>query len=252
MSQPKEFHHMKTMRLVPILAAALLTAATLSGATDSEAIITKARAYLGSEHALDSVKALRFSGKIVEGADVRGSIVITLQKPHRQRIERTIGTEREVTALDEFDAWTRSEDLNAPEDWRLTLLDSEHIKRLQANNVENLNFFRGAERRHGTVEMRGEESLDGTACVKVAFVHGPEIEFIRFFDKATGRLVMTETEKGGQIRERGEQVISGIRFPTSLESSFNGRTVIITFESIEVNGEYPDSLFSVPSVMPSS
>jgi hypothetical protein len=61
---------------------------------------------------------------------------------------------------------------------------------------------------------------------------------------------MTETENGGQIRERGEQIVSGIRFPTSLESTLEGRTVVITFDSVVVNGDYPDSLFEVPSVMP--
>lgn len=242
---------MKFIRCIPILAATLLAPAIPASAAESDAIIAMARAFLGSESALDSVKSLRFSGTIVEGTEKRGTIVITLQKPYQQCIERTIGDEREVTALDDFDAWTRSENLNDPDDWRLTLLDREHIRRLQANNNENLNFFKGAGRRGGTVEMRGDEVVDGVNCAKIAFVHGPEIEFVRFFDKTTGRLVMTETERGGQIRERGEQMIGGIRFPTSLESTFKDRSVVITFDSIEVNRDYPASLFMVPSVMPS-
>lgn len=240
---------MNTPRCITILACALL-ASTGAFAVETDAIIARARAYLGAEAALDSVKALRFSGSIAEGEEVRGSIVITLKKPFQQRIERTIGDEREVTALDEFDGWTRSENLKDSDDWSLTLLTREHIRRLQANNVENLNFFKGAERRGGTVELRGGATIDGVDCAKVAFVHGQGIEFVRYFDKATGRLVMTETENGGQIRERGEQIVSGIRFPTRLESSLEGRTVVITFESIVVNGDYPNSLFEVPAVMP--
>jgi len=241
---------MKLRRFIPTLAIAALAIANASGATEADAIIARARAFLGSEKALDSVRSLRFSGTIAEGTEMRGTIIITLKKPNQQRIERTIGDEREVTALDEFDAWTRSENLKDPEDWRLTLLDREHIRRLQANNVENLNFFKGAERRGGVVEARGAEVIDGVSCEKVVFIHGPDIEFIRYFDKATGRLVMTETEKGGQIRERGEQIIAGIRFPKSLESTFGDRSVVITFDSIEVNGDYPDELFAVPSVVP--
>jgi hypothetical protein len=240
---------MNTTRCITILACALL-AATSAFAAGADAIIARARSYLGSEAALDSVKSLRFSGTIAEGDETRGTIVITLEKPFQQRIERTIGDEREVTALDEFDGWTRSENLKDPEDWSLTLLTRDHIRRLQANNVENLNFFKGAERRGGSVELRGDATIDGVACVKVAFMHGHGIEFVRYIDKATGRLVMTETENGGQIRERGEQIVSGIRFPTSLESTLEGRTVVITFDSVVVNGDYPDSLFEVPSVMP--
>ena len=237
----------KINRCVSILACVLL--ATTGFAAEADAIIARARAFLGSEAALDSVKSIRYAGTISEGTELRGTIVITLKKPFQQRIERTIGDECEVTALDGFDGWSRSENLKNPEEIRLTLLPGEHIKRLQANNVENLNFFRGTNRRGGKVEVRGDATVDDVACVKVVFIHGPDIEFIRYFDKATGRLVMTETEKGGQIRERGERIVSGIRFPTSLESTFDDHTVLITFDSIEVNGDYPDSLFAVPSVM---
>ncbi|HUG12330.1 MAG TPA: hypothetical protein VMM36_15030 [Opitutaceae bacterium] len=239
----------KIHRSIAILTCALLATTGLA-ATEADEIVARARAFLGSEAALDSVKSIRFSGTIAEGTEPRGSIVITLKKPFQQRIERTIGDEREVTALDDFDGWSRRENLTNPEELRLTLLSGDHIRRLQANNVENLNFFKGTERRGGSVEVRGDATIDDIACVKVVFIHGRGIEFIRFFDKATGRLVMTETENGGQIRERGEQIISGIRFPTSLESTFDERTVVITFESIEVNGDYPNSLFEVPSVMP--
>jgi hypothetical protein len=176
---------MNTPRCITILACALL-AATSAFAAGADAIIARARSYLGSEAALDSVKSLRFSGTIAEGDETRGTIVITLEKPFQQRIERTIGDEREVTALDEFDGWTRSENLKDPEDWSLTLLTRDHIRRLQANNVENLNFFKGAERRGGSVELRGEAKIDGIDCVKVAFMHGHGIEFVRYIDKATG------------------------------------------------------------------
>lgn len=239
---------MKIRHFIPILACTMFAVAA-HGAAEVDAVVARARAYLGSEKALDAVKSLRFSGTIVEGNEKRGTIVITLKKPYQQRIERTIGNEREITALDGFDAWSRIESLDNPDGLRLTLIPVEDIKRLQANNAENLNFFKGAQIRGGSVEMRGEATIDGVDCVKVAFVHGPGIEFVRYFDKATGRLVMTETERGGQIRERGEQVVAGIRFPKSLESSFNDRAVVISFDKVEVNGDYPDSLFAFPSVL---
>ena len=240
---------MKTPRLLPVLSIALL-ATTGYAAGEADAIIAKARAFLGGDKVLDSVTSLQFSGAIMEGGEKRGEITITMQKPFQQRIERTIGDEREVTALDDYDGWTRLENLKDPGDMRLTLIRAEDIKRLQANNVENLNFFKGAERRGGTVELVGPATVDGIDCVKVVFTHTPEIAFTRYFDKATGRLVMTETEKGGEIREHGEQFVDGIRFPTSLESKLDGRTVTITFEKITVNEKFPDSLFAFPTVMP--
>ena len=241
---------MKSNRVLPFLACALLALPCFGATGQAEQMIEKARAFLGGDAALDAVKSLQFSGSIIEGTEKRGTIVITLQKSFQQRIERTVGDEREITALDGYDAWSRRENLKDPSDWRLQMIEADDIRRLQANNAENLNFFRGAERYGGSVEYTGSKAVDGIDCARLVFKHTPEIEFVRYFDKATGRLVMTETERGGEIREHGEQFVDGIRFPTSLESTLDGKTVTITFEKVVVNAAYPESMFEFPSVMP--
>ena len=96
---------MKSNRVLPFLACALLALPCFGATGQAEQMIEKARAFLGGDAALDAVKSLQFSGSIIEGTEKRGTIVITLQKSFQQRIERTVGEEREITALDGYDAW---------------------------------------------------------------------------------------------------------------------------------------------------
>ena len=112
-------------------------------------------------------------------------------------------------------------------------------------------FFRGLETRGGRIEDQGPVTIDGVACQKVAFVHAENIIFYRYFDLATGRLTLTETEAGGTLREQGELIAAGLRFPKSLVTTAKNpagkvQTVTITVEKITVNEVFPASFFAVP------
>ena len=129
------------------------------------------------------------------------------------------------------------------------------MKRLRANTLENLAFFRGLERQGGRIEDQGPITIDGVVCQKIAFIHAPTIVFTRYFDIATGRLRLTETEAGGSIREEGEISVNGMRFPEkiiTLTPIANGKsqTVTITFDKISVNETFPASFFAVPALSP--
>ena len=79
-------------------------------------------------------------------------------------------------------------------------------------------FFRGLDRFGVKIEDLGTANVEGVACQKIAFIHGPNIVFTRYFETATGRLVLTETEAGGVIRERMERR-AGHFMPTTLLDS---------------------------------
>jgi hypothetical protein len=220
-------------------------------------IIAKARAFVGSEAALEGVTSVHYQGTLVttDPADpskqTRAAMEIIFQKPEQQRITATSDKTVEITALDGYDGWQRIQDASDPTKWRQTLLGSEQIKRLRANTWENLAFFRGIERIGGHIEDQGTQTIDGTTCQKIAFIHAPSIVFYRYFDVATGRLVFTETETGGTIREQGEMVVQGIRFPRSIitaTKNAKGETVTVTinFEKITLNEPIPASVFAVP------
>ena len=225
--------------------------------------VAKARAYLGSESVLNTVHSLHLRGsfaateqvpdredptKTVE-QPVRVSIDIIFQQPMQQRqIIRSDRIER-VTGLDGYDGWERVADLTGKNNAHLNLLDASNIKRLRAATIENLSFYgkQGAGSRE--VQFLGEQTVDDVACVKLSFIHGGNIAFFRYFEQATGRLMKTEVEGGGEIREEGEMFAGGIRFPKKvINKTSNGRSTTITFEQVTVNESFPAETFVVPSI----
>jgi hypothetical protein len=235
-----------------VLAVAVLFAAFISAsAQTAEQWIARARARLGSESALLGMTSVRFLGTLdVDGANPR-TMDIIFQKPLRQRITLTNADLVEVIALDEYDAWQKRTNPKNPTQWQLTLLDAAQTKRLRAQAWDNLNYFRGIEKLKGSVQLGGDATVDGLACVKLVFIYYDSMVLTRYYDKATARLVKTETETGVEIREEGEMFVDGIRFPRKvINREKTGRTVTMNFEKIVLNEVHPAADFAVPDLQP--
>jgi outer membrane lipoprotein-sorting protein len=240
-----------------LLSAFVLLAAGLRAAaapSEVDAVITRARSRLGSEQALATVTSVHFEGTYETSGDPaeaqKGTIEMIFQKPFQHRSVITSSTGREeVTGLDGLESWMR---VKEGKDQRLTLYPKEQTKTLRANTWQTLEFYRGVERIGGTVELMGEETVDGVLCSKVIFRHDASLAWTRYFDKATGRLVLTETAQG-KTREEGEIVTDGVRFPkklTSVVKNAAGKevTVTIVFSKVTVNEKFPANLFTVPTI----
>ncbi len=249
-------------RLTLLLSVAVLSFAQTVRADSADELIAKARAYLGSETALNAVRSIHFVGAIevtltelpakAKGAPA-GSLEklpleIIFQKPYEQMMIVNRDATTDAMVLDGYDGWSRIADRKDPKKWRLTLLDAEQIRQLRANTWENLNFFAGLEQAGGAIQLGANTTIDGIVCAKVSFIHSDQIVFHRYFDKSTGRLVKTETAEGGEIREEGELRVDGIRFPRKIVNKDpNGRVTTIIFDRIVLNESFPPSRFAVPS-----
>src|SRR5687767_5565819 len=150
-------------------------------------IIAKARAYLGSEAALNAIKSLQFKGTVTTtdsaapDKPTTAMIEITVQKPDKQRVVASTGKGTETTAVDGYEGWQRYQDAANPQKIRLVALKPDAVKRLRAQAFENLSFFRGLERQGGRTEDQGTATIDGITCQKVAFIYAPNIVFVRYF-----------------------------------------------------------------------
>jgi hypothetical protein len=260
-----------TLPTFRFLCALVFAAAGLLGnaRADVASVIAKARAYLGPDAALDGVKSVHYTGTLVTAEDtpegpkpVEAVVEIIFQKPYQQRIVATsdkkvgdaVEQRVEITALDNYEGWHRVQDAKDPRRWNMDLLKKEDVKRLRANTWENLSFYRGLEQSGGKIDDMGPSSVNGIACQKLAFRHEPGIVFFRYFDLTTGRLVLTETEQGGSIREEGELMVNGIRFPKKVITTTKmvdgkERSVTVNFEKVTVNETFADTLFSIPSFL---
>lgn len=245
------------------LAALAVTATLPARAATADEWVAKARAFLGTESALNAVTSLHFEGTIdtlervpdpanpgkMIDRPVSLAIDIVFQKPMQQRqILRSEKVER-ITSLDGYDAWEKVSDRANQVAPRIFLLDSANIKRLRATTVENLSFYSNQGPDARQVRVQGETKIEGVACVTLSFTHSNGIVFLRTFDQATGRLIKTEIESGGEIREEGEMIVSGIRFPRKvLNKAVDGRVTVISFDKVTVSERFPAEAFAVPSL----
>lgn len=221
-------------------------------------IIARARAYLGTDAALDRVTSIRYMSTMTttDRADptkeVTAAVELIFVKPDRQKITARFRDNFETTALDSYEAWMQVQDTLNPSRWRLTLLDAQQVKRLRANTWHNIGFLRGIEEAGGRIEDLGTVTVEGVTCRKVAFIHGPKTVFHRYFDVATGRAVMIETDSGATVRESGEIIVNGVRFPqsvvTTVRTGDRTQTVTLQHEKIVLNEEFPPETFRVPQV----
>jgi len=250
-------------RYVFVLAALALFAAGPLRAETAEQWIAKARAFVGSESALNAVTSIHFTGRLettekVPSAEDKSKLVdqplsmpidLVFQKPYQQRITITGTQVTETSGLDGYEAWQKRVNLLNPSQWQFNLLDATQVKRLRANTWENLCYFAGIEKKGGTVRLGGDVTVDGLACVKLSFIHADNIIFHRYFEKATGRLIKTETESGGEIREEGEIIVKGVRFSRKvINKAANGTVTIITFDQVVLNEQIPAAEFAVPDL----
>ena len=232
-----------------VLAALLLTSLLPASAQTADEWIARARARLGSESALQGVTSIRFIGTIeVDGANA-AAIDIIFQKPIQQRITVTRPDLVELIALDDYDGWSQRSNPKNPAQWQRTLVDAPQMKRLRAPTWANLHFFRDIEKLRGSVKLDGDATVDGIACVKLVFTYYDSIVLTRYYDKATARLVKTDTEAGVEIREEGETYANGIRFPHKVSNrEKSGKTITMTFDKVILNETYPASDFAVPAL----
>src|SRR5271163_2990732 len=116
--------------------AVLFAAALVAPASaDTDAIISKARAYLGPDATLEAISSIHYAGTLVgeetvkdkDGKEIKrpfkGTIDLIFQKPYLQRVVLVSYKGTETTALDDFEAWRRLELASDPTHWSLTLLD---------------------------------------------------------------------------------------------------------------------------------
>jgi outer membrane lipoprotein-sorting protein len=249
------------IRLLVLLggAAGFLSAAS---AQTSEQIIAKARAYLGGEAALNAIQSVHFVGTLetvqttAEGPKRQTfGLEIRVQKPCQQLIVTTSPEFVDSTGLDEYSGWDLTQKGGSQGGLQLTPFGPAQVKRLRANTWENLYFFKGIEKRGGRSEVVGLDQVDGHSALKVAFIHDVGIVFTHYFDPATGKVLLSETDQGGSNRNEGEIMVNGVRFPQKVIQTMKGRdaknqpveqTMTMTFNKITCNERFPSSDFELP------
>ena len=238
--------------------ACLVALAAPAAARAEPAVVGLARAYLGPQSTLDAIQTIHYVGFLdrvdpdrADKATEHVALDLIFAKPLRQhQVIRGLKVSR-TTVLDGYDAWDLLQDNADPRKARLTWLQPGEIKALRADTWENLYYYRTPA--GGSVEDRGPSTVDGVDCECVAFTHDPDAVYQRYFDRDTGRLVLTV--RGTEtFRESGEIRVDGVRFPkriVSTQRTPSGKQAVttVTFDSIVLNEAIKPDLFSAPSLV---
>jgi hypothetical protein len=194
---------------------------------------------------------VRYSGTYEAGTGGTPSrLEVIFQTPHRMLQVITSSKGKDYTVLDDYLGWAMT--LDGKETVRqIGWLRAETVRHLRANVWENLAFYRGLEGIGGRIEDGGTVTLDGKPARKLTFWHDSQVRFARWFDPETGRLIQTETDDGALIREEGELMAGGLRFPkklttTTLDKTGTKSTSVIVFEKITLNEPMPPQAFAPP------
>jgi hypothetical protein len=239
-----------SLRRGALLAAVSLLAAvpSTSPAADNDvaAVIAKAREYLGGDEALNAVRSLHFKGSVTAPSGQAHAIEIIARLPMQQLITETSDKVRVATGLDDYDGWRLEGPVDDPNAGRIMLLGPAEVRRMRASTWQVLYYYQNIEAVGGTITHEGEEEIEGVQCAKLVFKHPGDITFTRFFDVATGRLVVTHVDGGAMLRESGEITVGGVRFPKELATVEQEETSRVVFDEIQVNEDFDKDVFQTP------
>ncbi|MCC5790257.1 MAG: hypothetical protein JJT75_11525 [Opitutales bacterium] len=235
-------------RLFILLSLPLLSALSLHGnPPEADEVIAKAREFLGGDDRLAAIETLRYEGTFETREGATGEVTIELAKPLLQRLTVARDDRVQETVLGAYEGWVSEFLAENPRRRNVAVMDAGRIRELRANTWENLYFYKNIERRRGSVDNLGFHEIDGRETVGLAFNHRGGYTFTRYFDPETGELVHTKTGEGTTLREEGEKVVDGIRFPERVVTLSDGEVVhTVTFTNIEVNPEFPEKTFAFP------
>ncbi|MCC5806730.1 MAG: hypothetical protein JJU00_10425 [Opitutales bacterium] len=226
------------------------TGAAAQAGVEAEDVIAMARAYIGPEDKLDAVHSLVVVGTEVpagDGPDVR--YTAHLMRPLYQRVEQDDGQTLTVMTVDPFEGWVMRQRHGQPlSSAMIAPMEPATYAEMRVNTIMNLYFFRGHEKFRGSVEYLGKRDVEGEPAHVLEYRFGRRGRIVRAVHAETGRLLTTEMDGGVMLRERGEQRVDGLRFPTEIESYINGELAgRITLEQIRVNPEIDEAIFDYPS-----
>jgi len=235
--------------LVLTLFSLLLAAASVAQPADE--FLRKARARLGSESALKNVESIRYVGEVYSPTGEKMSeLTLVFEKPDRQLLRENRDGQVNQTAVNGFEGYLLSYTPDNPAGRLLRVLPPVQTKRLTANAIENLYFFRGPKLMRGAeIKDHGMVDYDGATVRKIDFVYPLGLVYERFFDPQTGQLLATRSSDNLTMVEREALQSGGIKFPKVVDTyDADGKLLrTVEFKEVVVNGPIEPGLFDFPN-----
>lgn len=238
------------------IAAAVLAFGTLAAAPASaqtlDEVLAKHFEAQGGKEKIAAVSSVRMTAKQIAGPQTI-PLTIYWKRPDKVRIEINFQGMTGIQAYDGKDAWMVMPFLGKNEPEAMTGDDLKEIVD-QADLIEGP-LFDWKEKGH-TVELLGEESLEGTPAWKLKLTKKNGEVSTLWLDKEEYLQIKSEGK-----RKRGDQEmeiesalgdykeVGGLIFAHSIDSRPKGapQGFAITIDSIEIDAAVDDALFAMPA-----
>lgn len=223
--------------------------AALTGAPAAADVIDRARATVGSEASLDALVTLRLVGSL-EPADPSvpaATLLILARKPCSQRLEIRVDDMVETTILDGKEGCiVRS---NLIEDAsQMRPLTEEELSRVRYTTKQFFSFYRPDFKNGEKVAFETTTTHRGERVHKLRYVHPEGMETVRYFSTDEDVLVATVSDGGVESVQRGQQIVSGIKYPERIDYYESGKKLhSVVVRGVDVNQPLPAGIFEIPS-----
>lgn len=213
-----------------------------------EEVLTLARSRIGTEDQLKKVESIRFIGRINDGKGGGSPIELTMQKPSSQRLETVSAGYANTIATNGEEGYMMMSPLGESEEKPvIKLLNTDRVRKMRVNTIENLNFFQTKGLLRGNVEYKGLSIKRGKRCYKLLTTYPGGLSFMRFIDMKTGKLMTTLDYDEIEVVEEGEILVEGVLLPKTINAFQEGKIISsVTFERIILNPKLDKDYFDFP------
>jgi hypothetical protein len=240
------------MRFIPrtfLLASALVHSALSAQQSPSTTdVISRARATLGSEQALNEVITLKMLGTL-EPANAKvpaATLLIIARKPNSQRLEIRMDDMVETTILNCRKACIIRSNLGAEASQMRELTEPER-ERVLYSTRQLFNFYQPNFKSGEKVTYEGMVTHREKRTHKISYKYPEGLETVRYFSVEDDTLVASVADNGVESVNRGSLMVQGIKFPESIDYYEEGRKLhTIKLREVSVNKPLAAGIFDVP------
>lgn len=237
------------MKRLLIALAAVALAFQVPSAQSVDEILANYFENMGGLEKLKEQKSRKMETNMSMGG-MEFAAVITEKEPNKQRVDVDIQGMQLVQAYDGETAWTINPFATGTEPQKMPDHEAEEMIKQKFQDP-----FIDYEAKGHTVELEGQEEIEGAQCYKLKLTkENGDIEY-HYFDAEYFVPVMARTTQSagpmaGMAAETylsDYQEVDGLMFPFYLETKVNGQTAqTITITSVELNPEVEDDFFLFP------
>ncbi|MEO0404809.1 MAG: outer membrane lipoprotein-sorting protein [Bacteroidota bacterium] len=228
-------------------------------AQTAEEIVSNYLENIGGEEALRGITTMKMSAKVDAQGMVLPVTVIT-QKDGKSRTSFELqGNEIVQQAFDGETGWGINFMTQKAEP-----METEDVENLKREMQDYPDPFIDYEKKGYSIELLGKETIEGVECFKLnltknpMLVNGEEVENVvtyyfdvdNFVPIVSEQIIMSGEMKGkiSQTIYSDYQEVEGMYFPFYIENKVKGMDggQPITFEKIELNLTFEDSIFMMP------